>query len=543
MDFTSAFPLDKSLSIIESVSEFLAKDSLPLTSYLNTLLKERRFLELIDFQFDYSENYSLQDFQYARQVQALISKQDWLDLGVDTEEVAFRKFLESEELCAITNERFRSVVSADESADVSSVLYLASRKICQILGDVPSYDELTFSFGPGATTNVTKARSHPRVKLEAKLACSYSLLPHVGEFLAEFPNWLQSHSNDSSVELHVTHGKLQFVPKSSKTKRSIVVEPTLNGFGQQGIGKHLKNRLKLFGVDLRDQTRNQNLACEGSIEDNLSTIDLASASDTISYGLVLHLLPVDWFDLLDRFRTGTVEYKENIYKLQKFSSMGNSYTFELESLIFYSLSHAVCTHLGLDTKKVSVFGDDIIIPSEATLLLKEVLSYCGFVVNTTKSFVDGPFRESCGADFLYGNDIRPFYLKEQVSVRNLFIFHNWCIRHCEPELAQVLLGYIPHSFRVYGPNGYGDGHLIGTYHLRSSRKLKRLGYEGGFFDTFITNPRRITLPEITDWVYPVYCIYARGDSIEDSLPPRHDVVPGATRYHRVSIYTLKRSIY
>ena len=305
MDFTSAFPLDKSLSIIESVSEFLAKDSFPLTGYLNTLLKERKFLELIDFQFDYSENYSLQDFQYARQVQALISKQDWLDLGIDTEEVAFRKFLESEELCAITNERFRSVVSADESADVSSVLYLASRKICQILGDVPSYDELTFSFGPGATTNVTKARSHPRVKLEAKLACSYSLLPHVGEFLAEFPSWLHSHSNDSSVELHVAHGKLQFVPKSSKTKRSIVVEPTLNGFGQQGIGKHLKNRLRLFGVDLRDQTRNQNLAREGSLEDNLSTIDLASASDTISYGLVLHLLPVDWFDLLDRFRTGT----------------------------------------------------------------------------------------------------------------------------------------------------------------------------------------------------------------------------------------------
>lgn len=543
MDFTAVFPLDKSVSIVESVSEFLAKPDLPLTNRLNTLLKQGEFLKVIDFQFDYSSNFSLRDFQYARQIQALVSKQDWLDLGINTEEVAFRKFLESEELCSITNERFRSVVSADESADVSSVIYLASRKICQILGDVPNYDELNFSFGPGATTSVTKARSHPRVKLEAKLACSYSLLPHAEEFLAEFPGWLQAHSNDSTVELHVTHGKLQFVPKSSKTQRSIVVEPTLNGFGQQGIGKHLKNRLKLFGVDLRDQTRNQNLAREGSIEDNLSTIDLASASDTISYGLVLHLLPPDWFDFLDRFRTGTVEYNGNVYKLQKFSSMGNSYTFELESLIFYSLSHAVCTHLGLSTKKVSVFGDDIIIPSEATLLLKEVLSYCGFVVNSTKSFVDGPFRESCGADFLFGNDIRPFYLKDQISVRVLFIFHNWCIRNCEPELAQFILQYIPQSFCVYGPNGFGDGHLIGSYQLRTSRKLKRLGYEGGFFDTFVTNPRRIVLPELSDWVYPVYCIYVREGAIEDSAPPRHDIVPGATRYHRISIYTLKRSVF
>lgn len=159
MDFTAVYPLDKSVSIVESVSEFLAKPDLPLTNRLNTLLKQGKFLEVIDFQFDYSSNFSLRDFQYARQIQALVSKQDWLDLGINTEEVAFRKFLESEELCSITNERFRSVVSADESADVSSVIYLASRKICQILGDVPNYDELTFSFGSGATTSVTKAVS------------------------------------------------------------------------------------------------------------------------------------------------------------------------------------------------------------------------------------------------------------------------------------------------------------------------------------------------------------------------------------------------
>lgn len=542
MDYIKEFPIDKSLIIIGRLVETCARLGGPLSQELRKLFLNGDYLGLINFSFDYSKDYSCDDFLYARQIQALLSKQEWLDLGIDKEAVAFTTFMNAEKLCEETNLRFRGDLS-DVSSDVNAVLHGASRKIATTLGEVPSLSDLDFSFGPGATTNVKRARSNPRIKLEAHLTCSHEFVSHAKEFLAEFPSWTESHVDENrQLRLYPSHGKLQFVPKSSKTMRSIGVEPTLNGFGQQGIGKYIRKRLQRAGIDLTDQTKNQKLACKGSIDGSLATVDMSSASDTIAYGLVMHLLPWDWFDLLDKFRTGSVTYKNEVIHLHKFSSMGNSYTFELESLIFYSLAYSTCTHMGLDPKVVSVYGDDVIIPVEAMTLFDEVLKTCGFVINLTKSYFQGPFRESCGADYLGGIDIRPFYLKDQVSCRVLFNMHNWFIRHGEPALADEVLKNIPDHMKIFGPDGYGDGHLIGSYRLRGNRKLKRMGHEGGFFDTFVAVSKRIQLRELNDWVYPVYCIYVSGNSPDKAIS-EHDIVPGVKFYKKVSIYTLKRSIF
>lgn len=540
MAYTKLFPIDKSLTIIGRLVGSCSHGG-PLSSELAELFNRKQYLDIINYKFDYSLPYSKDDFFYARQIQGFLSKQDFLDLGIDREQVAWDTFMAAEKLCSETNDRFRNNL-VGVSSDVHSILFMAARKIETILGDVPTYSELDFSFGPGATTSVKRARSNPRVKLEAPLTCSTSLLPHAKEFLAEFPGWRDSHIHQGNLKMNLSHGKLQFVPKTSKTLRSIGVEPTLNGFGQQGIGRYLKKRLKRAGVDLSDQTKNQRLACEGSVSNRLATVDLSSASDTISYNLVMHLLPWDWFDLLDRFRTPCVSYKDKIVRLEKFSSMGNSYTFELESLIFYSLAYSVCSFMGLDPKCVSTYGDDIILPSDAMTIFSEILTVCGFIVNESKSYSTGPFRESCGADYLDGLNIRPFYLKDQISVRTLFNMHNWFIRHGEPKLAKLICDEIPTSDRIFGPDGYGDGHLIGSYRLRSSRSLKRSGFEGGFFDTYLSVNKRIQLREMTDWVYPTYSIYTLGDA-ESSGPRDHDVVPGSQFFKKVSIYTLKRSIF
>lgn len=540
MDYLTELPIDKSLSIISHISSVCSQLGGPLSQELNTLVQEGNYSALINFKFDYQKPYTLNDFVYARQIQALVSKQEFIDLGVDREVEAYKTFSEAEKLCSRTNERFRGSLS-DVSSECHSILYGATRKIATILGDVPEYSELKFSFGPGATTNVKRARSNPRVKLEAPLTCSFEFVPHVSKFMSEFPGWLNSQSQNNVIKIYPSHGKLQFVPKNSKTMRSIGVEPLLNGFGQQGIGKYIRKRLQRAGVDLTDQTRNQKLACKGSKDGSLATIDMSSASDTIAYGLVLHLLPIDWFELLDRFRTGSVTYKDKVIKLNKFSSMGNSYTFELESLIFYSLAVATCSHLGIDPRDVSVYGDDVIIPVNAVTLFSEVLSVCGFIINSDKSFQTGIFRESCGADYLDGIDIRPFYLKDKISGRVLFTMHNWFIRHGEPQLAEIAKSYIPHHIRLYGPDGFGDGHLIGSYSLRSSRNLRRMGHEGGFFDSYVAVSKRIRLPELTDWVYPCYSIYVSEGANE--TPPTHDVIPGYKTFRKVSIYTLKRSIF
>lgn len=545
MSYTKDFPANKSLSIIGRIAETCSQRGGDLSKELYKLFLDGRYQCIVDFKFDYSGDFTCDDFLYARQIQALFNKREKLDLGIDKEKVAFTAFLEAEKRCEETNRRFRADLP-NVSSDTHAVLHYASRKIDRILGDVPVLSELNFSFGPGATTSVNRARSNPRVKLEAPLSCSHEMMPHAVEFLAEFPLWMRSHGYPHGCNrISASHGKLTFVPKNSKTHRSIGVEPTLNGFGQQGIGKFIRHRLMRSGVDLTDQTRNQKLAYAGSKTGALATVDLSSASDTISYGLVLHLLPMDWFELLDRFRTGTVEYQGNIIRLSKFSSMGNSYTFELESLIFYALAIGVCTHLGLSLKDVSVYGDDIIIPVPAIPLLQEVLSVCGFSMNMEKSFWDGPFRESCGADYFNGIDIRPFYLKDEISNRVLFNMHNWFIRHCEPVLAGIVLASIPTDERLFGPDGYGDGHLIGSYCTRSSREFRRRGYAGGFFDTYVANSRRIKLPSESDWVHPLYTIYVRGDPTYQD-PVQHDIVPGdenSMTYRRLSIYTLRTGVF
>lgn len=547
MNFTKDYATDESLKIIGALALVCKERGGPLTASLYEMWINGKFREIIDFKFDYTADFSKDDFLYARQIQGFLAKQGFIDLGVDKEKVAFDSFLFSEEKCRLTNIRLNST---SPNRDVSAVLHYATHKIVKILGDVPSFDQFNFSFGPGATTSVKRARSNPRVKLEAPFTCNTNMIPIVRELLNEVPVWTQSKISEGNLRIECVPSKLVFVPKNSKTYRSIGIEPTLTGFFQQGVGKYLKKRLKRFGIDLSDQSRNKRLACRSSIDGSLATIDLSNASDTISSECVWQLIPYDWCVLFDHLRSDEIQYQDKIFKLSKFSSMGNSYTFELESLIFYTVAEACCTHLSISTEDVSAYGDDIILPSQAASLLKEVLDYLGFSINLEKSFLSGPFRESCGGDFLHGFDIRPFYLKDQISVRLLFTMHNWFIRHGEYQLAKTVLSFVPQFFRIFGPDGYGDGHLIGSYRLRLNRDMRRRGYSGGFFDSYTSVKMKIFLPDNRDFVYPVYSIYVSGEqdvlrqfSHTSGSPPDHDVIPGVRSYQKISIYTHSSRIF
>jgi len=391
------------------------------------------------------------------------------------------------------------------------------------------------------------------------------MIPSVQDFLMEVPAWaaafaISESENSWVVPVAVAEGKLMFVPKNAKTDRSIVIEPILNAFFQKGYGCYIRNRLARFGVNLRDQSRNQSLACVGSMDGSLATVDLSAASDSISYELVWSLLPYDWAERLSQLRTRYVSlplglqnpllrvrsgdgrgtpFVGNVIELEKFSSMGNGFTFELESLLFYAIACGVCTSLHLPTCDVSVYGDDIIIPSAAYSRLHEVLSYCGFTVNQTKSFSDGPFRESCGSDYHKGFDIRPFYQKSLVSDRSLYTMHNWFMRHGERELALIAESFIKGE-KLRGPDGYGDGHLIGSFRLRTNRLIKRSQWCGGYFDSFTLKPARFCGPLPGDSVLPVYSVYTRSGEADATDP---DIVRGSRGYAKISIYTLSDRIF
>jgi hypothetical protein len=96
--------------------------------------------------------------------------------------------------------------------------------------------------------------------------------------------------------------------------------------------------------------------------------------------------------------------------------MGSGHTFPLQTLLFYCLAEATRTLLKC-RGKVSVYGDDIIVPTRMSKHLIVIFSELGFVINSDKSFYDEPdpqwpsktfFRESCGGDYKGGVDVRPY---------------------------------------------------------------------------------------------------------------------------------------
>lgn len=218
--------------------------------------------------------------------------------------------------------------------------------------------------------------------------------------------------------LKVVEGnRITFVPKSAVIERTIAIEPTMNLYLQLGVDGFIRRRLKRWGVDLDSQTKNQRFAYQGSLHngaDSFCTIDLAGASDSVSLKVCELLLPPDWYAYLLSLRSPVGDLKGEVVKYEKISSMGNGYTFALESLIFTAVIFAVIksTDGCVTQDDFAVFGDDLIVRRRLVRRVMRMLEACGFAANHDKSFTSGPVRESCGADWFQGKPMRPVFLDE-----------------------------------------------------------------------------------------------------------------------------------
>lgn len=285
------------------------------------------------------------------------------------------------------------------------------RLIEDTIGEVLPWEALIGSFSGGASTSRARTESHPARKYVGKAHITGAALVFFEDLLEDMPGW--QFEIDSQVE--IVPGNVMFtVPKNADIDRVACKEPDLNMFMQKGVGGEIRRCLKRVGIDLNDQSRNQKLARMGSIDGSLATLDLSSASDSVSSGLVQLLLPPIWYGVLDSLRSPVTRIDDYVHQNEMFSSMGNGFTFELESLLFYALARATAYFRGIKGV-ISVYGDDIICPSDMAQDLQFVLSFFGFEVNPEKSFWDGPFRESCGGHFLDGFDITPFYLRSPIE--------------------------------------------------------------------------------------------------------------------------------
>jgi hypothetical protein len=240
----------------------------------------------------------------------------------------------------------------------------------------------------------------------------------------------------------VSGSRLSTAPKNEDTVRIIAIEPAGNMVLQLAAGRYLEGALRYIGLDIKTQEpKNKALALLGSVTGGIATLDLSKASDRILVLLIRMLFPARWSTLLERLRSPTTETPDGrVYKLNMMSTMGNGFTFPMMTLMLVALvyanravHHKLKRRLYVDWSLTAVYGDDIIVPTHEAATLKDVLHQAGLVVNTDKSYTDGPFRESCGGDYYKGWDVLPFYVESLLTPAEVYVALNkmseWCARN------------------------------------------------------------------------------------------------------------------
>lgn len=282
-----------------------------------------------------------------------------------------------------------------------------------------------------------------------------------------------------------------YAPKNCEVSRAAGTEPSLNMVFQLWIGGYLQKILRtVYGIDIQhQQLANIQLARLGSLYGTYATIDLKSASNFISIALIKLLFPPVFFEWLMFVRTPFIKWelpkgkkaneflstKDNRYgngltTVNMMGTMGNGFTFPLQTLLFTILLKHVYIALGIKLVKTTykvdrtglrtvdvvgnygVFGDDIIVLKEAYDLMIHMLGEFGLVVNDKKTFSTGYFRESCGGDYYVGKPVRPFFIKKMGTPQELYIALNSSIEWSAsnnmplPRFTRSLYSMIPPGF-------------------------------------------------------------------------------------------------
>lgn len=234
-----------------------------------------------------------------------------------------------------------------------------------------------------------------------------------------------------------------FVPKSMKTKRIISKEPATLMYFQKGLERilvdyiHHHPSLSLH-IDLRDQSKMQDIARRASLSQSHGTIDLSAASDSISWSLVkevFHDTPIYPYLVAVRSRQTVLPSGTIVNPLQKYAPMGSALTFPIQTLLFSAIVESGLRFIDMTTcngrrpdtggagggrNTYRVYGDDIIVPShcfDETVLRLELL---GFRVNEAKSFdASYRFKESCGCEAFDGIDVTPLKISRRFAARRV----------------------------------------------------------------------------------------------------------------------------
>lgn len=269
------------------------------------------------------------------------------------------------------------------------------------------------SHGPGAIAELsaTAAKLTKYHYLGSDALIDYVFSKHAGiDVTTYFPRPKAEWKRES---------KVVFVPKSMKTRRTISKEPATLMYLQQGVSRILVDYIHDHPtlsrhIDLRRQELNADLAISSSADHRYATIDLSSASDTVTTELVKAVFrgtPV--YPYLVALRSSTVVLPSGkVLSTAKYAPMGSALCFPIESLIFacaveFTVRRAQRTHLGY-FPDWRVYGDDIIVRDPLFWDTTLTLETLGFMLNASKSFSSPMrFRESCGGEGYDGVNVTP----------------------------------------------------------------------------------------------------------------------------------------
>jgi hypothetical protein len=378
------------------------------------------------------------------------------------------------------------------------------------IGDF-DYADLLPKHGPGAVADRGRESKFDFPYWPAKLNNSFP-----AEYFAYYNEasvWTDQDDGAPTLSKGEPPSRLIAVPKTQKAPRLIASEPTAHQWIQQSILRFLTRRMDDMWlshcVSIRDQRPSRHLALLASTHCHLSTIDLSSASDRVSCWLVERIFRrngrlIDAFHACrTRWLVNDIDKKQPRHTmLRKFSTMGSALTFPVQSIIYAVVCVGVdiwmenslvregvrqprsdLTRLSAlefrkqlvcSSKRVRVFGDDLIHPVESTALLIEVLTYLGLKVNTSKTFAAGFFRESCGLDAYQGIDVTPCYVNEvpcdtePESLISVVESSNNCHERGLWWLADYLVNALPGWFRnnlavkAVGSGAFGLSSFVGA---------------------------------------------------------------------------------
>lgn len=256
--------------------------------------------------------------------------------------------------------------------------------------------------------------------------------------------------------------RLKFVPKDLNNTRSICMEPIPHQWAQQGVRLWYETAL-LQGwggnhIPLHEQEVNADAAQYGALTGRVDTIDLSSASDSVSWDIVKNIFPAKVLKHLHATRSDRVELPSGeTIKVRKFAPMGSALCFPVQSTLYLAVVFAVgvAWRFGQDIGEIGdakhiennfqtlyeltfarslgkgsdrllepmyIYGDDIVCDSRITSKVIDVLELLGFQVNVAKSFTgDSAFRESCGGYYLGGRNVTPLRYKVKKFTQKISI--------------------------------------------------------------------------------------------------------------------------